>query len=56
MIEDITLEKHEADNRHSDISLIKESLGFSVFRHYEVQIRLKQSVDQSDFKKKTLNG
>ena len=37
------------------MSLIEESLGFSAFRHYAVQTRLKQSVDQSDFKKKTLN-
>ena len=36
------------------MSLIEESLGFSAFRHYAVQTRLKQSVDQSDFKKKTL--
>ena len=37
------------------MSLIGESLGFSALRHYAVQTRLKQSVDQSDFKKKTLN-
>ena len=36
------------------MSLIEESLGFSAFRHYAVQTWLKQSVDQSDFKKKTL--
>ena len=53
IIEDTPLEKHEADNRHIDMSLIEESLGFSAFRHYAVQTRLKQSVDQSDFKKKT---
>ena len=55
IIEDTTLEKHEADKRHSDMSLIEESLGFSAFRHYAVQTQLKQSVDQVDFKKKTLN-
>ena len=55
IIEDTPLEKHEGDNRHIDMSLIEESLGFSAFRHYAVQTRLKQSVDQSDFKKKTLN-
>ena len=38
------------------MSLIEESLGFSAFRHYAVQTRLKQSVNQSDFKKKTLNN
>ena len=32
-----TLEKHEVDNRHSDVILIKESLGFAAFRHYAVQ-------------------
>ena len=37
------------------MSLIEESLGLSAFRHYAFQTRLKQSVDQSDFKKKTLN-
>ena len=55
IIEDASLEKHEADNRHIDMSLIEESLDFSDFRHYAIQTRLKQSVDQSDFFKKTLN-
>ena len=35
------------------MTLVDESLDFSAFRHYAVQTRLKQSVDQSDFKKKT---
>ena len=35
------------------MTLVDESLDFSAFRHYTVQTRLKQSVDQSDFKKKT---
>ena len=30
IIEDASLEKHEADNRHIDMSLIEESLGFLV--------------------------
>ena len=50
IIEDTSLEKHERDNRHIDMSLIEESLGFSAFRHYAVQTRL--NVDQSDFKNK----
>ena len=37
------------------MSLIEESLRFSAFRHYAVQTRLKQIVDQSEFKNKTLN-
>ena len=55
IIEDTPLENHEADNRYIDMSLIEESLGFSAFRHYAVQTRLNQLVDQSDFKKETLN-
>ena len=37
------------------MSLIEESFGFSTCRHYAVQTRLKQIVDQSNFEKKTLN-
>ena len=37
------------------MSLIEESLGFSAFRHYAVDTRLKQSVDQWNLKNKTLN-
>ena len=53
IIEDTPLEKHEANNRHIDMSFIEESFSFLAFRHYAVETRL--NVDQSDFKKKTLN-
>ena len=49
------MQKYEADNRHSHINLIEQSLDFPAVIHYAVETWLKQTVDQSGFEKKTLN-